>query len=272
MPPPPPCAKRLLPYVSRAQELEQAVPLVSFYIFKYVCEELNAIRSEHANDAGFHDYLLEQIQAAERLKSHRGDDGQMHMEEFCTAVFNKASEQDLADQITKDTVFSFFVAGLLFDTLRQFGELSADIVQMRKYARAKAAYIKKCLDVDVRPFPGPLPLSETHSTEEAVKWTIEKRRYEQTSPPPYADDDSPPTPPTDNMPPPTPPPVAPPTPTRDTGHIHGCTTRDMHTGQVDTEGASRFIRMALSSLSFEDVQDTVVHLREALAALGCKGI
>jgi len=45
---------------------------------------------------------------------------------------------------------------MLFDVLTIFGELSEELVQDRKYAKWKAAYIHNCLKSGETPVPGPL--------------------------------------------------------------------------------------------------------------------
>ena len=51
---------------------------------------------------------------------------------------------------------SFYTAGMLFDVLTIFGELPEELVQNRKYAKWKAAYIHNCLKSGETPVPGPL--------------------------------------------------------------------------------------------------------------------
>jgi vacuolar protein sorting-associated protein VTA1 len=45
---------------------------------------------------------------------------------------------------------------MLFDVLTTFGELSEELLQNRKYAKWKAAYIHNCLKNGETPVPGPL--------------------------------------------------------------------------------------------------------------------
>jgi vacuolar protein sorting-associated protein VTA1 len=56
----------------------------------------------------------------------------------------------------RNVVKSFYTAGMLFDVLTTFGELSEEVVQNRKYAKWKAAYIHNCLKNGETPVPGPL--------------------------------------------------------------------------------------------------------------------
>lgn len=51
---------------------------------------------------------------------------------------------------------SFYTSGMLFDVLTTFGELSEELLQNRKYAKWKAAYIHNCLKNGETPVPGPL--------------------------------------------------------------------------------------------------------------------
>jgi vacuolar protein sorting-associated protein VTA1 len=52
-------------------------------------------------------------------------------------VFNKADEEDRAGLADKDTARTFFAAGVFFDILSQFGEVSKDIADKKKYAKFK---------------------------------------------------------------------------------------------------------------------------------------
>lgn len=56
----------------------------------------------------------------------------------------------------RNVVKAFYTAGMLFDVLTTFGELSEEVVQNRKYAKWKAAYIHNCLKNGETPLPGPL--------------------------------------------------------------------------------------------------------------------
>lgn len=51
---------------------------------------------------------------------------------------------------------AFYTSGMLFDVLTTFGELSEELLQNRKYAKWKAAYIHNCLKNGETPVPGPL--------------------------------------------------------------------------------------------------------------------
>lgn len=55
----------------------------------------------------------------------------------------------------RNTVKTFYTAGMLMDVLDQFGALPDDIREKRKYAKWKAAYIHNCLKAGEIPLPGP---------------------------------------------------------------------------------------------------------------------
>lgn len=101
---------------------------------------LETVKKQHADEA-IHNELI----------------GQAHMENYALKVFLYADNEDRASRFNKNVVKSFYTAGMLFDVLTTFGELSEDIEKNRKYAKWKAAYIHKCLKNGETPLPGPLP-------------------------------------------------------------------------------------------------------------------
>lgn len=56
----------------------------------------------------------------------------------------------------RNVVKAFYTAGLVYDVLTTFGELTDEAVQNRKYAKWKAAYIHNCLKNGETPVPGEL--------------------------------------------------------------------------------------------------------------------
>merc|ERR1719270_3214133 len=53
-------------------------------------------------------------------------------------------------------VKSFYSAGILFDVMQCFGEVTPEVAHYRKYAKMKAAYIHNCLKNGETPIAGPL--------------------------------------------------------------------------------------------------------------------
>lgn len=50
---------------------------------------------------------------------------------------------------------AYYTAGVVYDVLLTFGELSEEATDKRKYAKYKAAYIHTCLKNGETPIPGP---------------------------------------------------------------------------------------------------------------------
>lgn len=50
---------------------------------------------------------------------------------------------------------AYYTAGVVYDALQTFGELSEEATDKRKYAKYKAAYIHTCLKNGEMPVPGP---------------------------------------------------------------------------------------------------------------------
>lgn len=85
---------------------------------------------------------------------------QAHLENWALKLFLYADRNDRDSNFGKSVVQSFFTAGLLYDVLTVFGELSEEAMQNRKYAKWKAAYIHNCLKNGETPVPGPLKTDE----------------------------------------------------------------------------------------------------------------
>ena len=58
-------------------------------------------------------------------------------ERYALEVFNKADEEDRAGLADKDTARTFFAAGVFFDILGQFGAVSKELADKKKYAKFK---------------------------------------------------------------------------------------------------------------------------------------
>ncbi|KAB7498094.1 Vacuolar protein sorting-associated protein VTA1-like protein [Armadillidium nasatum] len=82
--------------------------------------------------------------------------GQAVVENEAHKVFTKADSDDRASVFNKNVVKMFYTAGVLFDIIEVFGELTEEIAAQRKYAKWKATYIHKCLKSGETPVPGPV--------------------------------------------------------------------------------------------------------------------
>ncbi|VEN56735.1 unnamed protein product [Callosobruchus maculatus] len=77
------------------------------------------------------------------------------IENYALKMFEYGDQQDKAEVFNKNTVKTFYTAGMLMDVLDQFGSLPDEVREKRKYAKWKAAYIHNCLKQGEQPMPGP---------------------------------------------------------------------------------------------------------------------
>ncbi|CAB3243943.1 unnamed protein product [Arctia plantaginis] len=81
---------------------------------------------------------------------------QAHLENYALKLFLYADKQDREQNYGKNIVKAFYTAGMIYDVLCTFGELTDEAAQNRKYAKWKAAYIHNCLKNGETPVPGPM--------------------------------------------------------------------------------------------------------------------
>jgi len=79
-----------------------------------------------------------------------------HIENYAMKLFLYADKADREANFGKGVVKSFYSAGILFDVMQSFGELTPEVAHYRKYAKMKAAYIHNCLKNGETPVAGPL--------------------------------------------------------------------------------------------------------------------
>ncbi|CAH1644167.1 unnamed protein product [Spodoptera littoralis] len=81
---------------------------------------------------------------------------QAHLENYALKLFLYADKQDREQNYGKNIVKAFYTAGMIYDVLTTFGDLTDEATQNRKYAKWKAAYIHNCLKNGETPVPGPM--------------------------------------------------------------------------------------------------------------------
>lgn len=91
---------------------------------------------------------------------------QAHLENYALKLFLFADKQDREQNYGKNVVKAFYTAGMIYDVLTTFGELTEEAVQNRKYAKWKAAYIHNCLKNGETPVPGPLQSEDGTANED----------------------------------------------------------------------------------------------------------
>lgn len=161
LPPIPSSFKPLQHYVKTASEHEKRDLVITYYCLLYALQLGMKINSKAKECYAFLSSLMslleamkQQLQDNESIRSEVV--GQAHVENYALKMFLWADTEDRACHFNKNVVKSFYTAGMLFDVLQNFGELTDEIENHRKYAKWKAAYIHNCLKNGEVPHPGPI--------------------------------------------------------------------------------------------------------------------
>eukprot|EP00898_Chlorokybus_atmophyticus_P009106 jgi/Chlat1/9197/Chrsp97S08463 len=144
----------LLPYLQRADELQKHDPRIAYYCRLYAMEKGMKIpkRSKATNELLI--AVMNQLELDKKKVQPREDDN-LHLEGFAVNVFTKADNQDRAGKADLSTAKTFYAASIFLEVLQQFGPLSPDLEQKRKYAIFKAADIRAAIKAGKTPTPGP---------------------------------------------------------------------------------------------------------------------
>ncbi|KZC07811.1 Vacuolar protein sorting-associated protein VTA1 like protein [Dufourea novaeangliae] len=152
--------KNIQQYLKIAATHDQRDPVVSYWCRLYALQtglKLSTKTSEETN------FLLKLMDWLETTKKESRENeaitnevaAQAHLENWALKLFLYADKNDRAANFNKNIVQSYFTAGLLYDVLTVFGELTEEATQNRKYAKWRATYIHTCLKNGETPVPGP---------------------------------------------------------------------------------------------------------------------
>lgn len=169
------------------------------------------------------------------------------------------------------------------DILQQFGELSDDISEKRKYAKWRAAYIHNCLKNGEEPISGNAKILYTKEEEDNFKDFMTKEEYDRMNQKdkenndPESDDDEATTPADSNKPEWSAPPVnkpvqpepsyVPPTPTNLTPTPAAIPSGNTTITPDMIEKAQKYCKWASSALNYEDVNTAIDNIQKALHLL-----
>uniref|UniRef100_A0AC35UH48 Vacuolar protein sorting-associated protein VTA1 n=1 Tax=Rhabditophanes sp. KR3021 TaxID=114890 RepID=A0AC35UH48_9BILA len=145
----PQALKPIGPIIKLSKEYVQRDPTVYYWCIMYSVQQ--GIRCPKSNDGD--KFLGIMLSTLERMKIDFASvdtiihqvAGQSHMEEVTYKIFEYANEQDKIGNTDRNTVKSFYTAGLLFDVMSQFGELDEAMASARKYAKWRATHINNCI-------------------------------------------------------------------------------------------------------------------------------
>jgi vacuolar protein sorting-associated protein VTA1 len=152
--------KPILPYLQRAIDFENKAPLVAFYCRTYAVQlGIELIKQPNIPDREqATNYVIDVMNKLERDKQvlhPNAEEGRATVELFALKIFKKADDQDRAGQHTEVVAKMFHASYFLMEVIKQFGELSEDILEKQKYAKWKAAEIKRALRTGSMVQPGP---------------------------------------------------------------------------------------------------------------------
>ncbi|XP_069688869.1 vacuolar protein sorting-associated protein VTA1 homolog [Periplaneta americana] len=161
LPPCPASLKAIQHYLKTASEHDQRDPVISYWCRLYALQM--GLKIDRKSDeakvllTGLMDWLETQKRTMADNEAITNEvAAQAHIENYALKLFLYADSQDRAANFGKNVVKAFYTAGMLFDVLTTFGELTDEVLQNRKYAKWKAAYIHNCLKNGETPVPGPL--------------------------------------------------------------------------------------------------------------------
>lgn len=153
--------KPIAHYLKTAQEHDSRDIIVSYWCRLYALQLGLKINSQGLEErkflVGVMDWL-EQVKKAHAENESITNDvaAQAYLENYALKLFLYADKQDRASNFGKNVVKAFYTAGMVYDVLQSFGELTEEVTQNRKYAKWKASYIHNCLKNGETPVPGPM--------------------------------------------------------------------------------------------------------------------
>jgi len=161
IPLPPASLKQFQHYLKLANDYDKRDPVVSYYARLYTLQSALKIDRKSPEARALLTALMDYL---EKFKQDNEDNdaitsevaGQALMENTAHKLFMWADGEDRASKFNKNVVKVFYTAGLMFDVIEVFGELTEENAAQRKYAKWKATYIHNCLKRGETPRPGPI--------------------------------------------------------------------------------------------------------------------
>ncbi|KAK2586610.1 hypothetical protein KPH14_011483 [Odynerus spinipes] len=161
LPPVPPPLKHIQQYLKIAATHDQRDVVVSYWCRLYALQTGLKLSTKTSEETSF---LLKLVDWLEKTKKELHDNeaitndvaAQAHLENWALKLFLYADKSDRESNFGKNVIQTFYTAGLLYDILTVFGELTDEAAQNRKYAKWKATYLHNCIKNGETPIPGPM--------------------------------------------------------------------------------------------------------------------
>ncbi|XP_034936089.1 vacuolar protein sorting-associated protein VTA1 homolog isoform X3 [Chelonus insularis] len=275
--------KSIQHYLKIAQEHDSRDPVVSYWARLYAAQTaLGLSRKKTPEETAF---LISLMNWLEETKKELRDNeaitnevaAQAHLENWALKLFLYADKNDRASNFSKNVIQSFYTAGMLYDVITIFGELTEEAAQNRKYAKWKASYIHNCLKNGETPVPGPLDQNNDNPAEPEANVRPPADNSEFSSVPHFTNSaDVPSTPQTPSVPSsesnifnptltPTTPPIMP--DYSSVPQTGATTTGNVNLSSEQMLKAQKYIKWAGSAINYEDITTAVENLQKALHLL-----
>lgn len=162
----PPSLKSIQHYLKTAAEHDTRDPVVAYWCRLHALQVgLKIANKKTPEETKLLMSLMDWLE--ESKKVNKDNDAvtnevaaQAHLENYALKLFLYADKQDREQNYGKNIVKAFYTAGMIYDVLTTFGDLTDEAAQNRKYAKWKAAYIHNCLKNGETPVPGPMQSEE----------------------------------------------------------------------------------------------------------------
>eukprot|EP01006_Ploeotia_vitrea_P037885 TRINITY_DN66186_c3_g1_i1.p1 TRINITY_DN66186_c3_g1~~TRINITY_DN66186_c3_g1_i1.p1 ORF type:complete len:371 (+),score=100.06 TRINITY_DN66186_c3_g1_i1:34-1146(+) len=143
----PPSLREISTYIQRANEFAARNPAVAYYAKLYAAQLV--MKKRDPNDPQQTEYLKVLMTELEELNSKvtiGKEEAKDLINSYALQLFKKADDQERKLNVSQVTVRLFYVSTVLMEITKQFGELDEDIAEKQKYAKWKAAEIKRSLE------------------------------------------------------------------------------------------------------------------------------
>lgn len=166
--------KPIAHYLKTAQEHDARDAIVSYWCRLYALQVGLKINSQGLEERKFLIQVMDWLETTK--KAHTENESitnevaaQAYLENYALKLFLYADKQDRASNFGKNVVKAFYTAGMIYDVLQTFGELTEEVTQNRKYAKWKASYIHNCLKNGETPVPGPMKSDEDEELDNELQ-------------------------------------------------------------------------------------------------------
>ncbi|KAG2495255.1 hypothetical protein HYH03_006528 [Edaphochlamys debaryana] len=152
--------KLILPFMQRAQEIQQADPRVAYFCRMYAVEQAMQLTHRAKEVNALLAATLSQLEKDKaKLDPPPGVDpaaDRIHCLGFALRVFDNADRVDRAGKATERTSKAFYAASVFIEILNQFdGGVDQELFEKQRYCAWRAADIRKALREGRQPTPPP---------------------------------------------------------------------------------------------------------------------